>query len=90
MTRDAKNEEALVAVMVRRDEATLLSNPARCDGCGHLMVLHNLHCCEYCLVARCRCRRGSTTAAQPEGTPEPEAEPARITSLEEYRAGRTT
>jgi hypothetical protein len=31
---------------------------ARCPACGHLTVLHNGHCCEFCLIDGCPCEWG--------------------------------
>lgn len=37
------------------DEIKMLSNPERCEACGHLEELHNGHCCSFCMVPGCRC-----------------------------------
>jgi hypothetical protein len=49
----------LVTVTVRADEAAELGD-ARCADprCGHLLALHNTHCCQFCLVGDCPCERG--------------------------------
>lgn len=30
----------------------------RCDACGHLEVLHNRHCCQFCMIPGCLCEWG--------------------------------
>jgi hypothetical protein len=45
----------LVEIKVRPDEAEFLSDPGRCDVCGHLERLHNEHCCSFCTVTGCKC-----------------------------------
>ena len=30
----------------------------RCHACGHLDVLHNSHCCQFCLIDGCPCEWG--------------------------------
>ena len=42
------------------DEAAFFATQTtRCAGCGHLNILHNTHCCEYCQLPGCRCQWGS-------------------------------
>jgi len=38
------------------DEIEFLSDGRRCETCGHLWVLHNGHCCAFCMVGDCECR----------------------------------
>ena len=37
------------------DEIEFLSDGRRCETCGHLWVLHNGHCCAFCMVGDCEC-----------------------------------
>ena len=30
----------------------------RCSECGHLCVLHNDHCCSFCMIPGCSCEKG--------------------------------
>lgn len=44
---------------LRDDEVALLKTYSkRCKECGHLGILHNNHCCDYCKVPGCRCMWG--------------------------------
>lgn len=44
---------------LREDEiAWLASLKRRCAACGHLELLHNEHCCSFCLIAGCPCSFG--------------------------------
>jgi hypothetical protein len=42
---------------LRDDEYDMLLTSVRCEGCGHLAVLHNGHCCSFCTVAKCPCTK---------------------------------
>ena len=46
--------------MLREDERRWLEEDEteRCGACGHLMALHNHHCCEFCIVPGCPCEWG--------------------------------
>jgi hypothetical protein len=48
--------DELIAITLRQDEVDYLSSDGapRCD-CGHLVALHNYHCCTFCLVDGCPC-----------------------------------
>lgn len=37
------------------EEWTTLCHSHICKTCGHRVVLHNLHCCEFCQVKGCGC-----------------------------------
>ena len=39
------------------EEKKYLTGP-RCEACGHLAVLHNDHCCSFCLLPDCPCEWG--------------------------------
>lgn len=38
------------------EQAWIRRAPERCEGCGHLFIFHNSHCCSFCLVDECGCR----------------------------------
>lgn len=33
----------------------LTKDAPRCDHCGHLVALHNSHCCSFCMIPECKC-----------------------------------
>ena len=37
------------------NEHRWLTQEKRCDGCHHLTILHNNHCCSFCRVPGCEC-----------------------------------
>ena len=51
-------------VDLRPDEADYLGS-IRCAACGHLMALHNDHCCEFCMVTGCPCEWGEMPEEDP-------------------------
>lgn len=47
---------ALVRAGLTEDEVRTLADSEQCDDCGHLMAMHNFHCCFFCKVDGCKCR----------------------------------
>lgn len=43
------------------EEEEYLSDPRRCEACNHLEVLHNEHCCPFCMIEGCNCEWGEIT-----------------------------
>lgn len=43
---------------LRDEEREFLAGSERCPACGHLMALHNQHCCDFCKVPDCPCQWG--------------------------------
>ena len=44
----------VVKIELQSDEEKFLEESQRCI-CGHLVVLHNDHCCMFCMVPDCGC-----------------------------------
>lgn len=44
--------------MTDREKEWIEDNPDTCEGCGHLEIFHNSHCCEFCMVGGCNCSWG--------------------------------
>ena len=40
----------------------------RCTACGHLEVLHNFHCCEFCRIPGCACEWGELKTEKKDAT----------------------
>lgn len=40
--------------MSEEEKKYLLESPA-CNICGHAVVIHNFHCCEFCSYPGCNC-----------------------------------
>lgn len=57
---EAEDKPRPQTVELRDDEVewlkktAFMSSDTRC-GCGHLVALHNGHCCSFCMVPGCPC-----------------------------------
>lgn len=61
-------------VSLRGDELKFLASSPRCQVCGHLLALHNYHCCTFCTVPGCRCEWDKLEGPGAEEVPWPVSE----------------